>query len=197
MLWSVCFAAYCYENMLAVCFFVSIKRLRSFILGKKELLVDPSCYDLNKPLVGIEEIRKFNKQRFDMEQLTAVVYENSADVACVGYKDITKDEFWISGHMPGYALMPGVIMCEVAAQLASYYSLSNKLMDESTTMGFAGLDKVRFRGMVRPGDRLVMQTKMITLRKILITARFLGLVNDEIVCEGIIKGVPLQLDIEI
>lgn len=158
------------------------------------MLVDPSCYDLNRPLAGIEEIRKYNKQRFEMEQLTAIVYENSEDVACVGYKDITEDEFWVRGHMPGFALMPGVIMCEVGAQLASYYSQKNKIMDQTATMGFAGLDKVRFRGMVRPGDRLVMQAKLITVRKILITAHFLGLVNNEMVCEGILKGVSLQLD---
>ena len=163
-------------------------------MGKKELIVDPSCYDFNRPLAGIDEIRKYNKQRFEFEQLTAVVYENHNEVVCVGYKDLAEDEFWVRGHMPGFPLMPGVIMCEVAAQLASYYTLKCRIMDDSTTMGFAGLDKVRFRGMVRPGDRLVMQTKMITARKILVTAHFLGLVGDEIVCEGIIKGVPLPLD---
>jgi len=162
-------------------------------LGKKELFVDPSCYDLDHPLSGIDEIRKYNKQRFEMEQLTAIVYENFDEGSCVGFKDITDKEFWIAGHMPGFALMPGVIMCEVAAQLASYFSTKYCIMAESTTMGFAGLDQVRFRGMVRPGDRLVMQAKLITVRKILITAKFVGLVNNDLVCEGIIKGVPLNL----
>jgi len=162
-------------------------------LGRKELLVDPLLYDLNVPLAGIDEIRKYNKQRFEMEQLTAIVYENFEEVSCVGYKDIAENEFWVSGHMPGFALMPGVMMCEVAAQLSSYFSSKHRMMDESTTMGFAGLDQVRFRGMVRPGDRLVMQAKLITVRKILITAKFIGLVNNELVCEGIIKGVPLHL----
>ena len=162
-------------------------------MAKKELLVDPSLYDLNVPLAGIDEIRKYNKQRFEMEQLTAIVYENLNDVACVGYKDIDDSEFWVPGHMPDFALMPGVIMCEVAAQLSSYFSTKHRMMDESTTMGFAGLDQVRFRGMVRPGDRLVMQSKLVTVRKILITAKFIGLVNNELVCEGVIKGVPLNL----
>ena len=162
-------------------------------MGRKELLVDPSRYDLDRPIAGIDEIRKYNQQRFEMEQLTAIVYENYDEVSCVGYKDITDKEFWVSGHMPGFALMPGVIMCEVAAQLASYFSTKQQIMAESTIMGFAGLDQIRFRGMVRPGDRLVMQAKLITVRKILITAKFLGLVNNDLVCEGIIKGVPLNL----
>jgi len=100
----------------------------------------------------------------------------------------------VRGHMPEFALMPGVIMCEVAAQLASYFTIKNRIMNEAATMGFAGLDKVRFRGMVRPGDRLVMQVKLITVRSILITAEFIGLVGEDIVCEGIIKGVPLTLE---
>jgi 3-hydroxyacyl-[acyl-carrier-protein] dehydratase len=163
------------------------------MLVKKELLVDPSLYNLNRPLAGIDEIRLFNKQRFDMEQLTAVVYENTVDVACVGYKDVTENEFWVLGHMPEFALMPGVIICEVAAQLASYFTVKHHILTNTATMGFAGLDKVRFRGMVRPGDRLVMQVKLITARNILVTAQFAGLVKNDLVCEGIIKGVPLVL----
>ncbi|MDR1492828.1 MAG: beta-hydroxyacyl-ACP dehydratase [Planctomycetaceae bacterium] len=158
------------------------------------MLVDPSLYDLNRPLAAIGEIHSFNKQRFEMEQLTAVVYENMADVACVGYKDVTENEFWIRGHMPEFALMPGVIMCEVAAQLASYFTTKYRILENTATLGFAGLDKVRFRGMVRPGDRLVMQVKLITARNILVTAQFVGLVKDDLVCEGIIKGVPLIFD---
>ena len=163
-------------------------------LSKKAVIVDPSRYDLGKPLIDIETIRKYNKQRYEMEQISAVVYENMDEVACVGYKDITENDFWVRGHMPEFALMPGVIMCEVAAQLASYFTIKNRIMSGAGTMGFAGLDKVRFRGMVRPGDRLVMQVKLINARSILITAQFVGLVGDDIVCEGIIKGVPLTLE---
>ena len=162
-------------------------------MGKRELLVNPSFYDLNVTLAGIDEIRKYNKQRFEMEQLTAIVYENNDEGVCVGYKDITEKEFWIPGHMPGFPLMPGVMICEVAAQLASYFSVKYRIMSEATTMGFAGLDQVRFRGMVRPGDRLVVQARLVTVRKILITAKFIGLVNNELVCEGLITGVPLNL----
>ncbi|MDR1384508.1 MAG: beta-hydroxyacyl-ACP dehydratase [Planctomycetaceae bacterium] len=162
---------------------------------RKELLVDPSLYDVYHPLAGIDEIRSYNKQRFEMEQLTAVVYENMVDIACVGYKDVTEKEFWIRGHMPEFALMPGVIMCEVAAQLASFFTTKHRILENTATLGFAGLDEVRFRGMVRPGDRLVMQVKLKPpVKKILVKAQFVGLVKDDLVCEGIVKGVPLILD---
>ena len=56
-----------------------------------------------------------------MEQLTAIVFDDVERGICVGYKDISPDEFWVRGHMPGMPLMPGVIMCEAAAQLCSYH----------------------------------------------------------------------------
>lgn len=159
---------------------------------KKPFIVDPSLYDENKPIATIEEIRQFNRQRFEMEQLTAILYDDEETKKCVGYKDMTQDEFWVRGHMPNYPLTPGVILCEVAAQLASYYTSKHKMFDNAV-MGFAGLDEVKFRGMVRPGDRVIVQCEALKVRKILFTAQFMCIVNDEIVCQGVIKGVPLPI----
>jgi 3-hydroxyacyl-[acyl-carrier-protein] dehydratase len=78
---------------------------------KKPLILDFSEYDLNHVVSNIEEIRRYNPQRFEMEQLSAIVFEDSARAICVGYKDLKQDEFWTRGHMPGMPLMPGVIMC--------------------------------------------------------------------------------------
>ena len=46
----------------------------------------------------------------------------------VGYKDVRPDEFWVRGHMPGFPLLPGVLMCEAAAQLSCYYAVSQKVV---------------------------------------------------------------------
>ncbi|MDO5553323.1 MAG: 3-hydroxyacyl-ACP dehydratase FabZ family protein [Planctomycetia bacterium] len=158
----------------------------------KPFLVNPALYDLDKPITDIVGIRKYNSQRFEMEQLTAIVYENIEEQVSVGYKDLTDKEFWVRGHMPDYPLMPGVIMCESAAQLASYFVTKYDLF-QGAVMGFAGLEEVKFRGMVRPGDRFVVQASLLKLRRILVTARFMCLVDDNIVCEGVLKGVPLRL----
>ncbi|MCL2305643.1 MAG: beta-hydroxyacyl-ACP dehydratase [Planctomycetaceae bacterium] len=157
---------------------------------KKSFLIDPALYDLNKPIADLTEIRRFNQQRFEMEQLTAIVYDDWENKECAGYRDLTEQEFWVRGHMPDFALMPGVIMCEAAAQLASYYAGKHQLMD-NCIMGFAGLENVRFRGIITPGNRFVVQAKLLNFRKKLISAQFQGILNDKIVCEGIIKGVPL------
>ncbi|MEX2173733.1 MAG: beta-hydroxyacyl-ACP dehydratase, partial [Pirellulaceae bacterium] len=89
-------------------------------MAEKELLVDLAQVDFDRPIATLDDIRKINPQRFEMEQLTAVVYANETDFSCVGYKDVTDKEFWVRGHMPGMPLMPGVVMLESIAQLCSY-----------------------------------------------------------------------------
>ena len=70
-------------------------------MAGKELLFDLSQIDFDKPTADIHEIRKYNPQRHEMEQLTAIVYEDMEAKICVGYKDVTQHEFWVRGHMPG------------------------------------------------------------------------------------------------
>lgn len=161
-------------------------------MAKKELIIDFSEYDLDHVVADIEEIRRHNPQRFEMEQLTAICFEDAARNICVGYKDIGPDEFWARGHMPGMPLMPGVIMCEAAAQLSSYYSHRFKLMEG--LIGFGGLEDVRFRGMVRPGDRFVVVCRLLKLRRSILTCEFQAFVNQSMVCEGIIKGIALPTE---
>ena len=160
---------------------------------KKPFIVDPSLYDESKPIATIEDIRKYNRQRYEMEQLSGILYDNFEEKKCVGYKDMTDSEFWIRGHMPNFPLTPGVVLCEVAAQMASYFTTKHNMFNNAV-MGVAGLDEVKFRGMVRPGDRVIIQSEMLKWRKILITASFMCIVNDNIVCEGVLKGVPLPIE---
>jgi 3-hydroxyacyl-[acyl-carrier-protein] dehydratase len=156
----------------------------------KELILDFSEYDLNNVVADTEAIRRYNPQRFEMEQLTAICFEDPVKAVCVGYKDLGPDEFWARGHMPGFPLMPGVIMCEAAAQLASYYIHRYKLLEEGI-VGFGGLENVRFRGMVRPGDRFIIVSRLLTVRRSIMTCEFQCFVKQALVCEGVLKGVVL------
>lgn len=160
-------------------------------MPRRELIVDPTLYDENKPIADIEEIRRYNSQRFEMEQLTGILYENFEEKTAVGYLDTSDKSFWVRGHMPDFPLMPGVIMCEAAAQVTGFFANKFDLMS-GCLIGLGGIDAVRFRGVVRPGDRFIVQVKAVHCKKFLLTAEFVGLVGRSIVCEGIVKGVPLS-----
>lgn len=162
-------------------------------MPRKALILDSSEYDLDHVIAGVEEIRRYNRQRFEMEQLTAIVYEDPERYVCAGYKDLRLDEFWVRGHMPGTPIMPGVIMCEAAAQLASYFAQKQKLLD-TPVVGFGGLKEVRFRGVVRPGDRFVIVVRALKVRSVMFTCEFQCLVRQNLVCEGVLMGIPLPED---
>ncbi len=163
-------------------------------MAGKDLILDFSEYDVNCVVADVEEIRRQNPQRYEMEQLTAIVFEDPARQICVGYKDLRQDEFWVRGHMPGMPLMPGVIMCEVAAQMCSYYAHKYNLLG-TKMLGFGGLEEVRFRDPVRPGDRLIMVAQLVKYRPgAMIVCRFQGFVGQTLVCEGRIKGIPLPVE---
>ncbi len=163
-------------------------------MAAKNLILDFSQYSLDRVLADINEIRRYNPQRHEMEQLTAIVYDDRENGIVVGYKDVTLNEFWIRGHMPGMPLMPGVVMCEAAAQLCSYHVQRHDLMG-AEMVGFGGMDEVRFRGMIVPGDRLVIAAQKLQLRHgAMIRCRFQCYVREQIVCEGQIRGIPIPVE---
>lgn len=156
-------------------------------------LYDISQIDFDRHVAGIDEIRRYNPQRFEMEQLSAIVVEDVEQMICVGYKDLTRDEFWVRGHMPGLPLMPGVVMLEAAAQICSYFTQKYDLLG-AEMVGFGGLDEVRFRDPVIPGERLVLMCQLVKVRRNrLIVSRFQGWVGEALVVEGELKGIPIPV----
>lgn len=158
-------------------------------------LVDPSAIDTSRVLVDREGIHRYNPQRFEMEQLTAIVLIDHEQRLIIGYKDVRDDEFWVRGHMPGYPLMPGVLMCEAAAQLSSYYCKEAGLF-ESGFVGFGGMEDVRFRGQVRPGDRLLLVGKGVRLHRRHSIFEVQGFVGANMVFHGKVIGVMLAAEDE-
>lgn len=160
---------------------------------KQEFIIDPSLLDLDHPVADIETIRELNPQRFEMEQLTSILYEDLEKHCCAALKEITEDEFWIRGHMPGMPLMPGVVMLEAVAQLSSFFTQKHDLLG-AEMVGFGGVDGVRFRGVVTPGDKLILMVRMERARRgRMIVASFQGVVDGNLVLEGTLRGIPIPV----
>ena len=161
---------------------------------KSETIIDLSLIDLDHPIADINAIRELNPQRHEMEQLTAILYEDLDRNACAALKEVSDQEFWVRGHMPGMPLMPGVMMLEAVAQLSSYFTQKHDLLG-ATMVGFGGVDEVRFRGVVTPGDRLVLMVELKKARRgRMIVAAFQGIVDGNIVLEGTLRGIPIPVE---
>jgi 3-hydroxyacyl-[acyl-carrier-protein] dehydratase len=155
----------------------------------KDSLIDFADFDPENVLVSREEICEINPHRFEMLLLDGILY--LTDDYAVGFKDLSEDSFWVRGHFPGRPLMPGVLICECAAQLSSYFALKTKMVDEGY-VGLGGLESVRFRRPVVPGDRLIVMLKKGRVRhNVMFTAEFQGYVDQTLVVDGVIKGVAL------
>ena len=155
------------------------------------LILDPAGLDLTRVVADREAIRRVNPQRFEMEHLHAIVHVDRAAHDLVGYKDVGADEFWVRGHLPNYPLLPGLLICEAAAQLCSYHIVLAGIL-QGDFVGFGGLENVRFRAPVHPGDRLVLIGKGLRLNRRQSVFNVQGFVGSTMVFHGDIVGVPLQ-----
>ncbi|NLW50045.1 MAG: beta-hydroxyacyl-ACP dehydratase [Candidatus Brocadiaceae bacterium] len=152
-------------------------------------VVDLARVDLARVVAGPEEIRRRNAQRYEMEHLDAICHIDLEEGVIVGYKDVREDEFWVRGHIPGRPLLPGVIMCEAAAQLCSYYY--KEAVPADSFLGFGGLEGVKFRAEVVPGQRLILAARSRDLRPRRAVFDCQGFVDGRMVYEGTIIGMPM------
>ncbi|MGM9640992.1 MAG: 3-hydroxyacyl-ACP dehydratase FabZ family protein [Faecousia sp.] len=96
-----------------------------------------------------EEIMTVLPHRDNMLLLDEVVRE---DETAVGHYTVRGDEFFLKGHFPGNPIVPGVILCEILAQSACV--LLRDVMTGGKLPVYTGLNNVKFRSPVRPGDTI-------------------------------------------
>jgi 3-hydroxyacyl-[acyl-carrier-protein] dehydratase len=160
----------------------------------KEPIVSFSDFSEERPIADRAAIQELNPHRYEFALLDAILFEDASTGRCVGYFDLAPDAFWVRGHFPEFPLMPGVLICESAAQLSSYFALRTKML-EGAIVALGGLDEIRFRGAVKPGDRLVTMLQRDRVRKnVMFTGRFQCYVKQELVCDGVIRGVAIKPD---
>lgn len=103
-----------------------------------------------------------------------------------GYKNITINEQFFNGHFPGNPVMPGVLMVEAMAQLAGIlaFKTKNRKPSDGFTYYLGGVDNVRYKRPVLPGDRLDMEANLIADRQRVMKFKCTAHVDAEIACSG-------------
>ncbi|CAM3776097.1 3-hydroxyacyl-ACP dehydratase FabZ [Alicyclobacillus pomorum] len=137
--------------------------------------------ELSLPLY-VEDIQKILAHRYPF-LLVDRVTELDPGKRAVGYKMVTINEPHFTGHFPAYAVMPGVLVTEAMAQLGGVAVLTLPEMKGKLPM-MAGLDELRFRGQVRPGDKLEMEVIIDRLRGTMGKGHGIAKVDGQVVAEG-------------
>lgn len=153
------------------------------------LFIDLDKIDPKRVVMDQAEIRRVNPHRYEMEQLDGILLFEPDQKIAVGYKDVRPDEFWVRGHIPGRPLMPGVLMLESAAQLVSFYCKKTREGNDNKFMGFGGINNVKFRSTVVPGDKLIIICKAAEMRPRRVIFDTQGVVNGRLVFEATIIGM--------
>ena len=103
-------------------------------------------------------------------------------------KIISKDEYFLEGHFPGNPIFPGVILIEALGQASGIlgFTTMNKTPEEGSIYVLAGVDKVRFRKRVRPGDTVDLFSKVVSEKRGIWKFDCRAELDNEIVCTATI-----------
>lgn len=101
-----------------------------------------------------------------------------------GEHDVAPDAFWVPGHFPQEAVMPGVLIAEAMAQVAALAVLSGVHREAMSAVYLVGYDKLRFRKPVRPGDTLRLTAQKQGERRGLVTLAVQAHVGEDRVANG-------------
>ena len=136
------------------------------------------------PSLNLEEIKHILPHRYPFLLVDRILsYEEGKRI--IGLKNVTINEPFFQGHFPHRAIMPGVLIIEALAQTGGILALlANPDRGPDSLVYLMGLDKVRFRKPVVPGDRLILDLETIRHGSRYSKMKGLALVDDKVVAEA-------------
>jgi len=112
----------------------------------------------------------------------------------VGLKNVSINEPYFQGHFSGFPLMPGVYILEALAQVGGILMIKSLGLEVGKyAVVFAGIDDARFKKPVYPGDQLILELEVITLKKSLSKMKGTAKVDNQVVAEAILYASAREL----
>lgn len=133
-------------------------------------------------MLNVEEIKEILPHRYPF-LLVDRVLEVVPGKSCVGIKNVSVNEPFFQGHFPNKPLMPGVLIVEAMAQVGAVALMSLE-ENKGKLAVFAGIDKVRFKKQVVPGDTLKIEVKLGKFRRNIGKGEAVAYVDGKVACKG-------------
>ena len=152
-----------------------------------EPLFDLSSIDLSATVCDRRGLEAYLPHRGEVVQLERIVWVDELADRGVALRPVRDDEWWVSGHIPGRPLLPGVLMVESAAQLASF--LYYRKYDHAWFAGFTRIEDTTFRDSVVPGDDLYLLAIALKSQERRFVSRVQGIVRGNIAFETTVTGM--------
>jgi beta-hydroxyacyl-ACP dehydratase FabZ len=139
-------------------------------------------------MLDINEIKKILPHRYPFLLVDRIV-ECDDESRIVGIKNVTVNEPFFQGHFPEFPVMPGVLIVEAMAQVACILALRILKKEGAASVLFTGIDGVKFRKPVVPGDVLRFELTKIKQRGELFRFQGTALVDDKMVTGGTLQAI--------
>lgn len=143
-------------------------------------------------MLDIKEIFKYIPHRYPFLLVDRIV-EINGNERIVGIKNVSFNENFFQGHFPNHPVMPGVLVCEAMAQVAAIlvYNARGGMNDDKVFV-LTGLDKVKFKRTVEPGDQLRMELQLLKRRGDFWKMQGVASVDDKVVAQAEISAMEID-----
>jgi len=151
-----------------------------------------SHFDENNKQLDVTAIRKILPHRYPFALLDKILDWNVEEKSIVAQKNVTINEDFFNGHFPDFPVMPGVLIVEAMAQATAILGelMAERLFADAVakagggrrTFMLAGIDKVRVKRPVVPGDVLIIESQVTKVKNIICQAKSVAKVNGQVVC---------------